>query len=179
MADEESEQLDDTADGGGEDASKGGGKGKLIIIIVAGVLVLLLGGAAAAYFFGLFESNATDQQNVITKAGEVPENNFVAPAFFYELPEIAVNLNTIGRKAARMKLIVSIEVSDPELIPKLEALLPRIIDNFQVYLRELRVGDLKGSAGIYRLREELLTRVNSAIAPSKVKGVLFKEMLVQ
>jgi len=58
-------------------------------------------------------------------------------------------------------------------------LLPRIIDNFQVYLRELRVGDLKGSAGIYRLREELLTRVNSAIAPSKVKGVLFKEMLVQ
>ncbi|MAV87852.1 MAG: flagellar basal body protein FliL [Rhodospirillaceae bacterium] len=179
MADEESEQLDDTADGGGEDASKGGGKGKLIIIIVAGVLVLLLGAAAAAYFFGLFDSNTTDQQNVITKAGEVPENNFVAPAFFYELPEIAVNLNTIGRKAARMKLIVSIEVSDPELIPKLEALLPRIIDNFQVYLRELRVGDLKGSAGIYRLREELLTRVNSAIAPSKVKGVLFKEMLVQ
>ena len=179
MADEESEQLDDTADGEGEDASKGGGKGKLIIIIVAGVLVLLLGAAAAAYFFGLFDSNSTDQQNVITKAGEVPENNFVAPAFFYELPEIAVNLNTIGRKAARMKLIVSIEVSDPELIPKLEALLPRIIDNFQVYLRELRVGDLKGSAGIYRLREELLTRVNSAIAPSKVKGVLFKEMLVQ
>ncbi len=179
MADEESEQLDDAGDGEDGEASKGGGKRKLIIIIVAVVIVLLLGGAATAYFFGLFDSNSTEQQNLVTKAGEVPENDFVAPAFFYELPEIAVNLNTIGRKAARMKLSVSIEVSDPELIPKLEALLPRIIDSFQVYLRELRVADLKGSAGMYRLREELLTRVNSAIAPSKVKAILFKEMLVQ
>ena len=179
MADEESEQLDDAGDGEDGEASKGGGKRKVIIIIVAVVIVLLLGGAATAYFFGLFDSNSTEQQNLVTKAGEVPENDFVAPAFFYELPEIAVNLNTIGRKAARMKLSVSIEVSDPELIPKLEALLPRIIDNFQVYLRELRVADLKGSAGMYRLREELLTRVNSAIAPSKVKAILFKEMLVQ
>jgi len=179
MADEESEQLDDAGDGENDEASNGSGKGKLIIIIVAVLVVLLLGGAATAYFFGLFDSSSIDQQNLVTKAGEVPENDFVAPAFFYELPEIAVNLNTIGRKAARMKLTVSIEVSDPELIPKLEALLPRIIDNFQVYLRELRVADLKGSAGMYRLREELLTRVNSAIAPSKVKAILFKEMLVQ
>jgi len=179
MADEESEQLDDAGDGEDGEASKGGGKGKLIIIVVAVVVVLLLGGAATAYFFGLFDAESINQENLVTKAGEVPENDFVAPAFFYELPEIAVNLNTIGRKAARMKLSVSIEVSDPELIPKLEALLPRIIDNFQVYLRELRVADLKGSAGMYRLREELLTRVNSAIAPSKVKAVLFKEMLVQ
>jgi len=179
MADEESEQLDDAGDGEDGEASKGGGKGKLIIIVVAVVVVLLLGGAATAYFFGLFDAESINQENLVTKAGEVPENDFVAPAFFYELPEIAVNLNTIGRKAARMKLSVSIEVSDPELIPKLEALLPRIIDNFQVYLRELRVADLKGSAGMYRLREELLTRVNSAIAPSKVKAILFKEMLVQ
>ena len=54
-----------------------------------------------------------------------------------------------------------------------------MVDNFQVYLRELRVEDLRGSAGIYRLREELLARVNSAVRPTKVKDVLFKEMLVQ
>jgi flagellar protein FliL len=57
--------------------------------------------------------------------------------------------------------------------------LPRIIDNFQVYLRELRVEDLKGSGGMYRLREELLLRVNAAVAPAKINDVLFKEMLVQ
>ena len=57
--------------------------------------------------------------------------------------------------------------------------MPRVIDNFQTYLRELRLDDLKGSAGMYRLREELLVRVNAAAAPAKIKDVLFKEMLVQ
>jgi len=57
--------------------------------------------------------------------------------------------------------------------------MPRIIDNFQVYLRELRIDDLKGSAGMYRLREELLTRVNAAAQPAKINAVLFKEMLIQ
>ena len=61
----------------------------------------------------------------------------------------------------------------------MRTLSPRIIDNFQVYLRELRVEDLRGSAGIYRLREELLARVNNAVHPTKVKDVLFKDMLVQ
>jgi flagellar protein FliL len=64
-------------------------------------------------------------------------------------------------------------------VARLQAVMPRVIDNFQVYLRELRVEDLRGSAGVYRLREELLVRVNSAAAPVKVRDVLFKEMLVQ
>ena len=51
--------------------------------------------------------------------------------------------------------------------------------NFQVYLRELRVEDLSGSAGVYRLKEELLARVNAAVEPINVTDVLFKEMLVQ
>ena len=54
-----------------------------------------------------------------------------------------------------------------------------IVDSFQVYLRELRVADLKGSAGIYRLREDLLRRVNEAAQPVKINDVLFKEILVQ
>ena len=32
---------------------------------------------------------------------------------------------------------------------------------------------------MYRLREELLTRVNIAATPAKINDVLFKEMLVQ
>ncbi len=62
---------------------------------------------------------------------------------------------------------------------RISAVMPRIVDNFQIYLRELRIEDLRGSDGIYRLREELLARVNAAVAPVKVTDVLFKEMLVQ
>ena len=55
----------------------------------------------------------------------------------------------------------------------------RVIDQFQTYLRELRVRDLRGSAGIYRLQMELLWRVNQAAAPVEVKDVLFQEILIQ
>jgi len=57
--------------------------------------------------------------------------------------------------------------------------MPRVTDIFQTYLRELRAGDLNGSAGMYRLKEELTRRVNAALAPTQVSAVLFKEIIVQ
>jgi flagellar FliL protein len=57
--------------------------------------------------------------------------------------------------------------------------MPRIEDTFQVYMRELRASDLAGSAGMYRLREELLRRVNVAIHPARAEAVLFKDVVVQ
>ena len=102
-----------------------------------------------------------------------------AGAVFYDLPELLVNLNTGGRKPTFLKIRVALELQKPEDIPRVEEMMPRIIDNFQVYLRELRIEDLKGSAGMYRLREELLMRVAAAAAPAQVNDVLFKEMLIQ
>ena len=54
-----------------------------------------------------------------------------------------------------------------------------VMDAFQTYLRELRPTDLDGSAGLYRLKEELTRRVNAAIAPNRINAVLFKEIVVQ
>ena len=90
-----------------------------------------------------------------------------------------VTLNTGARKAAFLKIRVSLELTRADDVAKVQAVMPRIVDNFQVYLRELRMEDLKGSAGMYRLREELLTRVKAAAHPAKVNAVLFKEMLIQ
>jgi flagellar protein FliL len=98
---------------------------------------------------------------------------------FFDMPELLVNLNTGGRRVSFLKLSIALELTDPADVPKVQLLLPRLIDSFQVYLRELRLEDLRGSAGIYRLREDLLARVNEAAKPVKIKDVLFKEMLVQ
>jgi flagellar FliL protein len=100
-------------------------------------------------------------------------------AVFYDLPEMLVNINTAGRKRNFLKLRVSLELANEADIDVVANVLPRIVDNFQVYLRELRLEDLQGAAGIFRLREELLTRVNAAVRPAQVKDVLFKEMIVQ
>lgn len=180
-----------------ENAGGGGGssKKKLLLLIVL-PLVLVLGGAAAAYFTGLadpllamFHKEAPAEEGATAEAGhEAPakaaegEHAAAAPgtaAVMYALPEMLVNINTAGRAKNFLKIKVSLELNNEADINRVENVLPRIVDNFQVYLRELRLEDLQGAAGVYRLREELLNRVNAAVRPAQVKDVLFQEMIVQ
>ena len=170
--DEDLDEEDEDEDGEGE-SKKGGKKG---IIIIGLVLLLVVGGVAAVYFTGMLDPL------LAMVGGDESESDEGGPetdAVFYEVPEILVNLNTGGRKATFLKIRISLEVEKQSDIERIERMMPRIIDNFQVYLRELRIEDLKGSAGMYRLREEMLVRVSAAVAPAKINDVLFKEMLVQ
>ncbi|HYB09013.1 MAG TPA: flagellar basal body-associated FliL family protein [Alphaproteobacteria bacterium] len=149
---------------------KGFGGKKLILFIVLPIL-LLCGGAAAVYFTGAF--------GLIGKKEAEVQPQKPKQAIFYSIPDILVNLNSVNKKTHFLKLSIAFELNEAADQEKLQAVMPRIIDNFQVYLRELHVEDLAGATGIQRLREELLVRVNSAIQPVVVKDVLFKEMLVQ
>ena len=98
---------------------------------------------------------------------------------FYTLPEMLVNLNSGSGRQAYLKLKLTFETDNPAIFDKLDPILPRVQDQFQMFLRELRIEDLDGTAGQYRLRRELLRRVNLAIAPDYVDAVLIEEMLVQ
>jgi flagellar FliL protein len=175
-----------------ENAGGGGSKKKLLLLIVL-PLVLVLGGAAAAYFTGLADPllamfhKAPPAEGATAEAGhDAPKaaegDHAAAPnaaAVMYALPEMLVNINTAGRAKNFLKIKVSLELNNEADISRVENVLPRIVDNFQVYLRELRLEDLQGAAGVYRLREELLNRVNAAVRPAQVKDVLFQEMIVQ
>ena len=113
------------------------------------------------------------------KEGEAAHGSAEASPII-ELDDMVVNLSTMpGKRASYLKLKVAIEIAKPELRPEVEKQKPRIVDTFQVYLRELRTEDIRGSVGIVRLREELLARVTAAVAPVEVRDVLFKEILVQ
>jgi flagellar FliL protein len=167
--------ADEALEAPAETGGGGTGRKKLILFGGAATILLLISGGVL-YFTGVvdkFIGHKPEKEAVAEKGQQPPA------AVFYDLPDLLVNLNTTGRKASFLKLSVSLELERPEDLPRLQAIMPRIIDNFQVYLRELRVEDLRGSGGIYRLREELLARVNTAAAPVKVADVLFKEMLVQ
>jgi flagellar FliL protein len=148
---------------------------KLVLFFVAPVLLLFLVGGGG-YVLGMFDGLLGVEPAV--GEGEVAEAES-EPSIFFDLPELLVNLNSSGKKASFLKMSVSLELVDEDARGQVEAMLPRLIDQFQVYLRELRPEDLKGSAGLYRLREELLLRANEAVKPAQVKDVLFKEMLVQ
>jgi flagellar FliL protein len=125
------------------------------------------------------ETSGLDDEEDGEEEGESEFGGGSGEEIFYDMPEMLVNLNTPGRKSTYLKIRISLELQDPADVQRIELMMPRIIDNFQVYLRELRIDDLKGSAGMYRLRRELLTRVAAAAAPAQISDVLFKEMLVQ
>lgn len=158
-----------------EATPKGGLNGKKLVLFIILPILLLVGGAAGAYFAGLLDPLlGAKEQHVEEEVAPVETR-----AVFFDLPQMLVNLNTGGKKNNYLKISISLELTREQDRAELTNLLPRVVDNFQVYLRELRVEDLRGSAGVQRLREELLMRVNTAVHPIEVRDVLFKEMLVQ
>ncbi len=174
---------------------EGGGNRRRMLLMVVLPIVLVVGGGAVAYFTGMADplvsmisgSEPEEEQmdgglaDIAVEDADGPVVSAAAPstALFYDLPEMLVNINTAGRTKNFLKIRVSLELANEADINRVDTVLPRIIDNFQVYLRELRLEDLQGAAGMYRLREELLNRVNAAVRPAQVKDVLFKEMIVQ
>ncbi len=150
--------------------------GKKIIMIVVPVLLLLIGGGAAYMFMGGDSDVELDENgNPIVAEAESDED---LELLFYDIEPMLVNLTSVGGQSAYLKLSVTLEVDKQSSIEQLQVNLPRIVDNFQVYLRELRLEDINGSAGMFRLKEELLIRVNETIYPTRVNDVLFKEMLI-
>jgi flagellar protein FliL len=164
MADNEQADGGDTT----EVAAQPKSKFKLVVLIV-GVLALL-GVGAATWFF--FLRHPSDEQH----AEAAPPK----PPSFVEVPDMLVNLVTgPGERVQYLKVKVVLEVKEEKQIEDIKPTMPRVTDIFQTYLRELRPSDLNGSAGLFRLKEELTRRVNAAVAPIKVSAVLFKEIVVQ
>lgn len=157
---------------------------KLILFIVL-PLLLLFGIGAGLYMGGVLDGMLGKKPAAEKEAAANGPDTTTAPedkggtGHYYDLPDLIVNLSDGGNKQRFLKLSISLEIPSKEDEPKVVAIMPRITDQFQTYLRELRVDDLRGSAGIYRLRQELLARVRSAADTVVVRDVLFREILVQ
>jgi flagellar FliL protein len=151
--------------------TRGPARRRLVLILAGAIVALALG--TGAYAFGLLDallgpSDATDDHAKVA-----------APPVFYALPDLLVSLNTGERRSPFLKVKISLQLQSAEDQQHIERLLPRLIDYCQVYLRELRLDELRGSAGTTRLREELLRRISAAVAPVQVTDVLFGEIFVQ
>jgi flagellar FliL protein len=174
------DKKDDAKEEGGEEGGEEGAEGeggskkskKKIIIMGIVALVVLLGAGAGLYFSGILK-----HKEEVVATGE--DGKPIEVPVYYTLPEFLVNLTSAGKQTSFLKTTVIIELTKETDVPLIEANLPRLLDSFNTYLRELRSSDLAGSAGIQRLREELLLRANKALAPIKINDVLFKEIIVQ
>ena len=146
-------------------------KNKLKLIIMAVGLLAVLGGGAATWFF--FFRHGDDEHHA--EVAPPPK-----PPAFVDVPDMMVNLaGAPGERVQYLKLKIVLELKEEKQIEAIKPSMPRVTDIFQTYVRELRSSDLNGSAGVFRLKEELTKRVNAAVAPIQVSAVLFKEVVLQ
>lgn len=188
-ADEDDLDAAAPSDALGEEGEDGGKKfnAKKIVLFVVLPLFLLAGAGGGLYFSGMLDKflkkdtasaeHAADGEHgaAAVDAHGVP----VGGAAFLEIPNMLVNLSGPDEQPRYLRLKVQLEMVNQADLAAVQAVMPRVVDQFQTYLRELRVKDLRGSAGIYRLQMELLSRVNVAAYPTEVKDVLFQEILIQ
>jgi flagellar protein FliL len=143
--------------------------------VIVGLAVLVLGGGAA---FGAIEMGLLGSHEEEKPAVEASAHTDKKPVSFVDLPEMMVNLDAKDRPQY-LKVKIALEVAEQKLAQDIQPMMPRVLDTFQTYMRQLRPSDLEGSAGLFRLKEELTRRVNVAVYPAKVDAVLFKEIVVQ
>ncbi|CEJ13832.1 Flagellar FliL protein [bacterium YEK0313] len=160
-------KTDAVEDGEEEDVAGGGSKTRLVVIGAA-VAALAIGGGA---WFFLMKPRAEVRNTEPVHAA--------IPVSFVDLPEMTVNLSVGQDRAQYLRVKVALEVADARTAEQIRPVMPRVIDAFQLYLREVRPSDIEGSAGIFRLRDELTRRVNTAVHPARVNAVLFREIIVQ
>jgi flagellar FliL protein len=165
------DQMDGADGADGVEATAPAAKGKLKLMIAAIGVLVVIGGGAGAWL--LFSRGPGEEKHVEVAAVQ-------KPSVFMDVPDMLVNLSGApGERVQYLKVRVVLELKEERLIEPIKSTMPRVTDIFQTYLRELRPGDLSGSAGLFRLKEELTKRVNVAVAPNAVTAVLFKEIVVQ
>lgn len=151
---------------------KGSGAKRKLIVLAAPVL--LVGICAGLWFSGILPNLLGMQHKEVAAEHAKP-----AVPIFVDLPEMITNLNSPQGRQNFVKLTARLEVSKQEDVERIKAAMPRLQDLFLTYIREMRPQELRGSAGTYRLREELIARANLAAAPARINDVLFTQMLIQ
>lgn len=147
------------------------GRRKLLLLAVPVVLAAIGGGL---WFSGVLPGLLG------MKSKQTPASAAHASAPVYvDVPEIITNLNVPGHRQSYLKLHAKLELGGSEDVAPVTAAMPRVLDLFQTYLRDMHPEELRGSEGSWRLREELVGRAAVAVAPAHVQNVLFEELIIQ
>lgn len=177
------DQENKAPDGEGTESSEGTEaaaaepkKSPLKLILFIAVPVLVLGIIAGVLFLTHFGRTLIGLEKAPKKeiTQSLPDH-----IMYYELPEMLINIQSTSKRKPYLRMAVKLELHQTDAVQTMDLLKPRIIDAFQMYIRELRVDDLEGSAGSQKLKQELLKRVNSLTGPIKVHDVLFGSFVIQ
>ncbi len=190
MADEEEESREE----GGAPGKK---KGKLIMIIIPLVVVLLGGGGFFAYKTFLSPASAGEEDEAASKGehhkvkkhsghnkhakeggqDDDGEGGGEGPAFFSLTPFVVNLQDNIGTRY--LKLTLKFELEYPEAESLIKGQLPKIRDALIILLSSKNYAEIGSVEGKYRLRDEIVKRVNRFLEDEPVRGVYFTDFVIQ
>jgi len=181
MAEEEAEAE------GGEAAGEEEKKGlpiKLILIVV-GVLALAGGGYFAYTQF--FQEEVVEESTEEGKEGEGEGEGADGEQAEEQPPGVGVMftmdpfvVNLAGSSGKRfLKVTATMELSSPEVNPEFEENLQKITDSILVLLSSKSFEDVYSVQGKFKLKDEIVTRVNRFLVVGHVKDAYFTEFIVQ
>jgi len=143
---------------------------KLLLLAIPAASLVLLG--TGLWFSGVLPPLLGSAQTGSKQSAQ-------AAPVYVDIPEIITNLGGAGRRPSFVKFQAKVELAGAQDAAAVKERMPRLVDMFQTYMREVRPEELRDSAGTYRLREELIARADIALAPVQVSDILFAELLVQ
>lgn len=156
---------------------------KMALIIGLSALLLGLGGAIA--FVKLNGSGA--ESAAAPGHGGAPAahgsetkaaGGGVVPAAIYDMDPFIVNLADVP-DVRYLKLVVKLDLDRPEAKDEITARLPQVRDAILILLSSKDAASLRTTQGKFQLRDEITSRVNSALPKTGVKTAYFTEFVVQ
>ncbi len=150
---------------------------KLLSLIVVGVLILTTMGGVAGYYFIFSKKHPEETESSTIEYSSV----------YFPLPDLKIAIrkenNTIGYLVIGITLKISAEIK----IEDFRKREPEILDILHTYLTSVSFNNLDksnehcltSSAGLERLRANIMRRINIALPPLKVDTVLLRKLICQ
>jgi flagellar basal body-associated protein FliL len=149
---------------------------KLLSIILGIILILAIAGGAAVYFLFLR-----------TPANAPQETAIQYNASYYPLPELKLSVKKDEENLSYLVIGLTLKLPEglkPENFHKKE---PEILDALHTYFSSITLDSLGSSpskslvspVGLERLRQNLIRRLNTVLAPLKIESILFRKLITQ
>ncbi|MDZ5760938.1 flagellar basal body-associated FliL family protein [Lyticum sinuosum] len=146
-------------------------KKRIIFYIVSMSIGLLL-----IYIYGKDTDTCKNQKNIPAALNQDPDL-LEEQKVYYEMRDIIVQLETDNTKF--LKITLNVKFYDKKAYEKTISILPQVEDVIQSYLRQMQPDGLNSNFSMYKLRGDLLLRMNTLIYPEKIDAIFIKDILIR
>jgi flagellar FliL protein len=144
------------------------------IIIVVGVVILVAGagvGLTVTGFLPKLLGLKPPEGTLAAQEEKAKPKEPLTPERYYDMPPMIISLETQGHGNRVLQLGLSLLMESREDAGKMHSYIPILIDAVQVYVRSLPISETASVAKLSSHREEILARINAAIAPIKAEEI--------